>query len=130
MKLLHTIHKFIWVILTAVLLTSCLEKGSSLQDQDSDQDQTGEAQASYPPPQVDMIIVEARAYTSTVNLPGRISPIRSAQVRARVAGIILSREFEEGSDVKQGQVLFRINPARRCPPSSKFFTPLRMLLAA
>ncbi len=110
MKPLHTIHKFIWVILTAVLLTSCLEKGSSLQGQD--QDSAGETQAAYPPPQVDTIIVEARAYTSTANLPGRIVPVRSARVRARVAGIILNREFEEGRDVKKGQVLFRIDPAQ------------------
>ncbi|WP_139803582.1 efflux RND transporter periplasmic adaptor subunit, partial [Cronobacter sakazakii] len=45
------------------------------------------------------------------SLPGRVEPVRVAEVRARVAGIVLSREFEEGADVKAGDVLFRIDPA-------------------
>lgn len=42
---------------------------------------------------------------------GRLSALRSADVRARVAGILEQRVYDEGSDVKQGQVLFRIDPA-------------------
>ena len=45
------------------------------------------------------------------SLPGRVEPMRVAEVRARVAGIVLSRNFEEGADVKAGDVLFRIDPA-------------------
>jgi membrane fusion protein (multidrug efflux system) len=44
-------------------------------------------------------------------LPGRLEASRVAQVRARAAGILLKREFREGSDVKAGQLLFRIDPA-------------------
>ncbi|TFZ33653.1 biotin/lipoyl-binding protein, partial [Pseudomonas syringae] len=44
-------------------------------------------------------------------LPGRIEPVRVAQVRARVAGIVLSRNCEEGADVKAGAVLLPIDPA-------------------
>jgi membrane fusion protein (multidrug efflux system) len=44
-------------------------------------------------------------------LPGRIEPVRVAQVRARVSGVVQRRLFREGSDVKAGQVLFRIDPA-------------------
>ncbi len=44
-------------------------------------------------------------------LPGRIEAMRISQVRARVPGILLKREFQEGSFVKQGDVLFRIDPA-------------------
>lgn len=42
---------------------------------------------------------------------GRLSALRSADVRARVAGILEQRVYDEGSDVKQGQLLFRIDPA-------------------
>lgn len=42
---------------------------------------------------------------------GRLTALRSADVRARVAGILQERVYAEGSDVKQGQVLFRIDPA-------------------
>jgi len=44
-------------------------------------------------------------------LPGRTAPYRIAEVRARVDGIVLERNFEQGSDVKEGQLLFRIDPA-------------------
>jgi len=47
----------------------------------------------------------------TADLPGRIESTRVAEVRARVPGIVLERNFEEGSDVEAGQLLFKIDPA-------------------
>jgi membrane fusion protein (multidrug efflux system) len=44
-------------------------------------------------------------------LPGRLEASRVAEVRARAAGILQERLFREGSDVKAGQPLFRIDPA-------------------
>ena len=44
-------------------------------------------------------------------LPGRIAPTRIAEVRPRVSGIVVERIFEQGSVVKQGDVLYRIDPA-------------------
>jgi membrane fusion protein (multidrug efflux system) len=44
-------------------------------------------------------------------LPGRLEASRVAQVRARAAGIVQQRLFREGSDVRAGQPLFRIDPA-------------------
>lgn len=48
----------------------------------------------------------------SVTLPGRIVPTRVAELRARVSGIVTERLFEEGSEVKAGQVLFRIDSSR------------------
>jgi len=62
-------------------------------------------------PTVDVVTVEATPYSKVTELPGRISPVRNAEVKARVAGILLSRDFEEGSFVEKGQVLFHIDPA-------------------
>jgi membrane fusion protein (multidrug efflux system) len=45
-----------------------------------------------------------------VEVPGRLTAVRVAQVRARVEGILEKREYTEGSEVKAGQVLFRIDP--------------------
>ena len=45
------------------------------------------------------------------NLVGRISAIRSAEVRARVAGVLQKRVYTEGTDVKEGALLFIIDPA-------------------
>jgi membrane fusion protein (multidrug efflux system) len=47
----------------------------------------------------------------TKELPGRTSAFRVAEVRARVNGIVLKRLFTEGADVREGQPLFRIDPA-------------------
>jgi membrane fusion protein, multidrug efflux system len=47
----------------------------------------------------------------TTELPGRIDPVRVAQVRARVDGIVLHRNFREGADVTNGEVLYQIDPA-------------------
>jgi membrane fusion protein (multidrug efflux system) len=44
-------------------------------------------------------------------LPGRIAPTRIAEVRPRVSGIVVERVFQQGSQVKQGDVLYRIDPA-------------------
>ncbi|MGE8320279.1 MAG: efflux RND transporter periplasmic adaptor subunit [Comamonas sp.] len=68
-------------------------------------------QAATGPATVDVLTVQARPLAQTSELPGRIEAVRVAEVRARAAGIVLSRHFEEGADVKAGQVLFQIDPA-------------------
>lgn len=64
-----------------------------------------------PPREVDVLTVKTEPFTVVVELPGRIEPVRIAEVRARVAGIVLKRTFEEGADVKAGDLLFQIDPA-------------------
>jgi membrane fusion protein (multidrug efflux system) len=64
-----------------------------------------------PPPQVGIVVVHAQPVPLTRNLVGRLSAMRSADVRARVAGVLLKRLYTEGSDVKAGQPLFQIDPA-------------------
>ncbi|MBN8508067.1 MAG: efflux RND transporter periplasmic adaptor subunit [Burkholderiales bacterium] len=64
-----------------------------------------------PPAEVGVVTAMPRAVPLTTELPGRLEASRVAQVRARAAGILLKREFREGSDVKAGQLLFRIDPA-------------------
>jgi membrane fusion protein (multidrug efflux system) len=66
---------------------------------------------AMPPAEVGVITVTSGKLALTTELPGRIEAVRSAQVRARVAGIVTQRVFREGSDVKAGDVLFRIDSA-------------------
>ncbi|WP_343202985.1 biotin/lipoyl-binding protein, partial [Stenotrophomonas sp. SbOxS2] len=58
-----------------------------------------------------MIEVLPEALPILNELPGRIAPTRIAEVRSRVSGIVLERVFEQGSMVKEGDVLYRIDPA-------------------
>jgi len=64
-----------------------------------------------PPPEVNIITIKPQPLPITTELPGRIDPERIAQVNARVDGIVLHREFEQGSAVTNGQVLYEIDPA-------------------
>jgi membrane fusion protein (multidrug efflux system) len=64
-----------------------------------------------PTPEVSVIKAQSQTVPLKRELVGRLASVRIAQVRARVAGIILKRVYTEGTDVKKGQVLFQIDPA-------------------
>ena len=65
--------------------------------------------AAMPPPEVDVIVAATGSATLTQDLPGRLQAYRTAQVRARVEGVVEKRLFQEGSDVKAGASLFQID---------------------
>ncbi|MGH8599167.1 MAG: efflux RND transporter periplasmic adaptor subunit [Burkholderiales bacterium] len=67
--------------------------------------------APPPPPLVDVVTLQAQPVTITTSLPGRAVAYRIAQVRPQVSGIILKRDYVEGSAVKAGQQLYQIDPA-------------------
>lgn len=62
-------------------------------------------------PEVAVATVHRQAVPVTAELPGRTSAYLVAQVRARVDGIVLKREFKEGSDVRANQRLYQVDPA-------------------
>ena len=72
------------------------------------------SEAEAPPaPQaipVRTVTVASQAVPNVIELPGRVEPVRVAEVRARVTGIVQQRLYEEGTDVGAGQPLFRIDP--------------------
>lgn len=70
-----------------------------------------EEQPAPPPPEVGVLTAQPTQVALRKDLVGRLSPIRSADVRARVPGVLQQRVYQEGSDVSEGQVLFRIDPA-------------------
>ncbi|MDB5958815.1 MAG: efflux transporter periplasmic adaptor subunit [Massilia sp.] len=69
------------------------------------------AGANRPPPQVGVITTKFEPVALQTELPARVEPVRVAQVRARVNGVVLKRLFTEGSEVKAGQVLYQIDSA-------------------
>src|SRR4051812_12895632 len=90
------------VLVTAVALASLLS-GCSKKDE--------AAAAAPPPPQVGVVTIQPQPYTLVSDLPGRTTAYRVAEVRPQVNGIILKRQFTEGTDVKAGQQLYQIDPA-------------------
>jgi membrane fusion protein (multidrug efflux system) len=61
-------------------------------------------------PDVSVVVVQPRARSMVRELPGRIAPTRVSEVRPRVSGIIVERLFDQGSEVKAGDPLYRIDP--------------------
>jgi membrane fusion protein (multidrug efflux system) len=86
----------------ALLLTACGQGSGQAQAQPG---------GGMPPPEVGVVTVAPGAVGLVTELPGRLEASRVAQVRARAAGIVLQRLFREGSDVRAGQPLFRIDAA-------------------
>ncbi|WP_341891942.1 efflux RND transporter periplasmic adaptor subunit [Variovorax sp. YR752] len=93
------LHLSFLSIAAAMLLVACGPKpGAS-------------APAAAPPPEVGVVVATKGSVGLVTELPGRTEASRIAQVRARVAGVVQRRLFNEGSDVKAGQPLFRIDDA-------------------
>lgn len=92
-------NKLVLAAVLAVMLSACGKSQAPAA--------AGEAGA-MPAPEVDVVTVTASPATLTRELPGRLEAVRTAQVRARVEGIVEKRLFTEGSDVKAGTPLFHI----------------------
>jgi membrane fusion protein (multidrug efflux system) len=90
-------------LVAVAMLSACGSK-------DNAQAGPGAAGAKMPPPQVGVITTKVQPVALETELPARVEAIRTAQVRARVNGVVLKRLFTEGSTVKQGQSLFQIDP--------------------
>jgi membrane fusion protein (multidrug efflux system) len=69
----------------------------------------GPGAGAPPPPEVGVIVAQPQSVALQTELPGRVEPVRVAQVRARVNGVVQQRMFREGSEVKAGQPLFQID---------------------
>jgi membrane fusion protein (multidrug efflux system) len=87
------------ILVLSVGLSGCRDKHPA------DPDHTAAAS-----PAVSFVIAEPKAVTLVKELPGRITPMRIAEVRPRVSGIIVAQTFDQGSLVKEGDVLYRIDP--------------------
>jgi membrane fusion protein (multidrug efflux system) len=94
----------------AHILTPCL-LGAALAACGPEDKHAAAPGAGMPPPTVSTVTVRATTVPRLIDLPGRLASTRVAEVRAQVSGIIRERTFEEGSLVKKGDVLFRIDPA-------------------
>ncbi|MFJ5453662.1 efflux RND transporter periplasmic adaptor subunit [Pectobacterium jejuense] len=92
--------------LAAVLM---LSGGLMLAGCDGGNNQQGGAQQQMP--EVGIVTLKTEALNVMTELPGRTSAYRIAEVRPQVGGIILKRNFVEGSDVKAGASLYQIDPA-------------------
>lgn len=82
-------------VLASLFLAACNEKA---------------APPAPPPPNVSVLGIKAGAVPIRYQYAGRVAAFREVEVRARVSGILQAKTFVEGAKVKEGDVLFRIEP--------------------
>ncbi|WP_431205175.1 efflux RND transporter periplasmic adaptor subunit [Bradyrhizobium betae] len=82
----------------APLLAACDESNSAI------------VQAQPTDPDVSIVTVRPQPRAVVRELPGRIAPTRVAEVRPRISGVVVERLFHQGSEVKAGEPLYRIDP--------------------
>ena len=94
----HAIASAALLFGAAVLLSGC-------------NDQSVASSLPPEPPEVSIVTLKASPRAIIKELPGRIAPLRVADVRPRVSGIIVERSFEQGREVKAGDDLYQIDPS-------------------
>lgn len=92
--------RFYWTAIGLLLFTGCESGGRETV--------FTEAKRSV---QVEALVFTPRVQVITIDLPGRVTPVRTAQFRARVAGIVQKRHFTEGAMFRKGDLLFSIEHA-------------------
>jgi len=93
-----------FVSLLAIVVSACGQSNGS-------EKKGGPPGMGMPPPEVSVTTVTPRTLPLVFEYPGQTVGSREVEVRARVAGIILKRNFTEGAPVKEGQSLYTIDPA-------------------
>ncbi len=96
-------HRSLTLLLSAALLLSACGKS------EAPKPAAGGPGGAPPPAEVAVVVARQGEALLTKDLPGRVQAWRTAQVRARVEGIVEQRHFVEGSDVKAGMPLYRID---------------------
>ncbi|UJW74958.1 efflux RND transporter periplasmic adaptor subunit [Rhizobium sp. SL42] len=89
------------LVLCAAALASCSDSGT-------EQNAAGAPGGEKPPSPVSVVLMKQAPHPLTSTLPGRASAFQTAEIRPRVSGVIKEIAFKEGSEVKAGDLLFKI----------------------
>jgi membrane fusion protein, multidrug efflux system len=100
--------KQLWPVLLSVVVAAC---GPSNGSEKGGKGHDGGPMGGMPAPEVTVVTAEAQPLPVSWEYVGQTVGSREVEVRARVTGILLSRNFKEGDRVKRGQSLFTIDPA-------------------
>ena len=96
-----TFFQILSLIVLSALLAGCNQAGAE-----------ADAGGAAPAPEVTVILAQPVSREMASTYPGRLTPFRQAEVRARVAGILMKRVYTEGQEVVAGETLFNIDDAQ------------------
>ncbi len=102
--------RFLFLLLLPAVLAACGASNGSEKGPGKGKG-GGNPFAGMPPPEVSVVTVAPRALEETFEYVGQTAGSREVEVRARVTGILLKRNFTEGAPVREGQSLYTIDPA-------------------
>ena len=94
-----------WTVPATLLVSAVMVAVSACNEQKTT------AAVPAPPPEVSVVTVKPQPIPYVRDLPGRVAPMRIAEVRSRVSGLVVKRLFEQGSQVNEGDILYKIDPA-------------------
>ncbi|WP_232629803.1 efflux RND transporter periplasmic adaptor subunit [Methylobacterium sp. Leaf118] len=94
-----------WTLSATLLVSAVMAAVSACNEQKA------AAPVPLPTPEVSVVTVKPQPIPYVRDLPGRVAPMRIAEVRSRVSGLVVKRLFEQGSQVNEGDVLYKIDPA-------------------
>jgi membrane fusion protein (multidrug efflux system) len=94
----------LFVLLLALVVSACGQSNGS-------EKKGGHPGMGMPPPEVTVETVTPRTLTLAFEYVGQTAGSREVEVRARVSGILIKRNFVEGAPVKEGQSLYTVDPA-------------------
>ncbi|MCM2398007.1 efflux RND transporter periplasmic adaptor subunit [Rhizobium sp. S95] len=95
------IHLTSAIVLLTAVIAGCSDSGSSGKN-------AGSAGAERPPSPVSVVAMKKAEHPLSSLLPGRADAFQTADIRPRVSGVIKQIAFKEGSEVNEGDLLYKI----------------------
>ncbi|EAT99488.2 MULTISPECIES: efflux RND transporter periplasmic adaptor subunit [Campylobacter] len=94
-------------LVAALFFTGCLDDLNIFK-----KDKAQAAASAMPPAQVDVVVAKKGDYPMSFNYPARIQSEQDVIIKPKVSGTLLKQNFKAGDTVKEGQVLFVIDPEK------------------
>lgn len=106
MKKRHIIYALLLIVLAALIANRIVKNQKS---KASTGKRSTSVSGSMPPMRVNGIVVKTQTFANAISVSGTIEANEQVEIRSEIPGIVTSIHFNEGSNVRKGQLLLKIN---------------------